>query len=95
MESDARLRPLDAPFPVRVRTDREGRPVEILRGTREGRGVRGSVRAGRVAAIREIWRIDDEWWRRPIARLYHEVVLENGRILTLYLDLIEGGWWVQ
>jgi hypothetical protein len=95
MESDAHLKPLDVPFPVRVRTDGEGRPIELFLNALERRGVRGSTRVGRVAAIREVWRIDDEWWRRPISRLYHEVILENGRILTLYLDLIEGGWWVQ
>jgi hypothetical protein len=89
------MRPLDIPFPVRVRADREGRPLEILRSGREDRRIWGSVRAGRVATIREVWRIDDEWWRHPISRLYHEVVLENGRILILYFDLLEGGWWAQ
>lgn len=58
-----------------------------------------------MARIREIWRIDDEWWRRPISRLYHEVVLVTGAILTLYRDLREegpeeggpgeGGWYVH
>ena len=64
---------------------------------RFGAGVsgRGGTRPERVAAIREVWRIDDEWWRRPISRLYHEVVLENGKLLTLYLDLVDGGWWEQ
>lgn len=81
MSSDPRLRPLDSPSPIQVRTDPEGHPVEVARRS--------------VAAIREVWRIDDEWWRRPISRLYHEVVLENGKLLTLYLDLIEGGWWKQ
>jgi hypothetical protein len=69
--------------------------MEVLRAPRDQRRVRGSERTGKVAAIRETWRIDDEWWRRPISRLYYEVVLENGRILTLYHDLLEGGWWEQ
>ena len=93
--SGPHLRPLDAPAPVRLRTDAAGHPMEVLRAPREQRRVRGSERTGKVAAIRETWRIDDEWWRRPISRLYYEVVLENGRILTLYLDLIQGGWWEQ
>jgi hypothetical protein len=87
MEHDLRLRPLDSPTPVGVCTDREGRPTEVrIPGGREGR---------KVAAVREVWRIDDEWWRRPISRLYHEVALENGKLLTLYLDLEDGGWWKQ
>ncbi|MEX0856219.1 MAG: hypothetical protein WD056_01500 [Gemmatimonadota bacterium] len=94
---DARLRPLDSPFPIRVRVDPEGRPVELLRAperrTPEEKRRRGSERVGRVMAIRETWRIDDEWWRRPISRLYHEIILESGRILVIYRDLVEGGWW--
>ena len=82
---DVRLRPLDLPSPVLVRTDRAGRPVAILK----------SPAPCGIAAIREVWRIDDEWWRNPVSRLYHDVVLENGKVLTLYRDLISGGWWRQ
>lgn len=81
----ARLRPLAEPAPADVRTDAHGLPVAV----RAGRRVR------RVEAVREVWRIDDEWWRRPMAREYVAVVLEDGRSLTLYRDLVEGGWWVQ
>jgi hypothetical protein len=87
MDPDVRLRPLDAPSPVEVRTDREGSPLEVR--------IRGEGRAKRVANVREVWRIDDEWWRQPISRLYYEVALENGKLLTLYRDLVEGGWWRQ
>jgi hypothetical protein len=52
-------------------------------------------RPRRVQAIREEWRIDDEWWREPISRRYVTLVLEDGRPLTIYQDLIEGGWYVQ
>ena len=78
------IRPLGSPRPIQVRTDADRRPVEVRSG-----------KAAPIVAIREIWRIDDEWWRRPISRLYHEVVVENGKLLTLYLDLVEGGWWKQ
>jgi hypothetical protein len=46
-------------------------------------------------AVRERWRIDDEWWRHPLSREYLTMVLEDGRSLTLYLDLVQGGWWIQ
>lgn len=49
----------------------------------------------RVLAIREMWRIDDEWWRRPLSRLYYALTLENGRAVTLYRDLAEDRWYVQ
>jgi hypothetical protein len=84
----ARLKPLGSPRGARVIVDAAGEPVAVVTGRR-------SARPKRVAAVRERWRIDDEWWRRPLAREYLTVVLEDGRPLTLYLDRIEGGWWVQ
>lgn len=58
-----------------------------------------------VAAVAETWRVDEGWWRGTppaagsreggISRLYFEVVLEEGRALTLFQDLLEGGWYAQ
>ncbi len=79
------IKPLDEPVPVKVKIDSEGRPV--------------SVRLGRwlqVAAPQDRWRIDDEWWReRPISRLYHKVLLEDGREITIFHDLITDSWYRQ
>lgn len=80
-----RLRPLDLPAPLQVRTDGEGRPLLVYR--------RG--RPKRVEAVRETWRIDDEWWRDPVSREYHVVVLEGGRVATIYRDLWGSGWYRQ
>lgn len=84
----ARLKPLGAPRGAQVILDEAGAPVAVGVGRR-------SARPKRIAAVRERWRIDDEWWRRPLSRDYLSVVLEDGRALILYLDRIEGGWWVQ
>ena len=80
-----RLRPLKSPSPVQVRTDEEGLPAELHR-----RGKRF-----RVVAVRERWRIDDEWWRTPISREYFALVLEDGRPIILFRDLVAGGWYGQ
>jgi hypothetical protein len=48
-----------------------------------------------VEEILEIWRIDDEWWRRPISRRYVEVVLEGGGHVVLFEDLETGDWFCQ
>lgn len=80
------LRPLGTPTPLRVRADARGRPVALQQ--RNGR-------PQRVEAVRESWRIDDEWWRTPISRFYHEVVLERGATLVLYRDLIEERWYMH
>ena len=83
--STPRLRPLGAPRGARVVVDGAGAPAAIVLGRR----------TRRVSVIRERWRIDDEWWRRPLSRDYATVVLDDGRPLTVYRDLVEGGWWVQ
>lgn len=56
------------------------------------RGRRGFVA---IEGIRESWRIDDEWWRVPISRSYHAVILASGRLVTLYLDRVTGEWYLQ
>lgn len=81
----ARVRPLNRPRPVQVIADAEGRPAHV-RGDREWRA---------VTSIRECWRIDDEWWRLTISRAYYSVVLDEGRLATLYRDLVTGDWFLQ
>jgi len=49
-----------------------------------------------VEAVLEVWRIDDEWWRkRPVSRLYFSLLLEDGRAVTVYQDLIGLRWASQ
>jgi hypothetical protein len=49
-----------------------------------------------VESIVESWRIDDEWWReKSISRLYRRVLLEDGRVVDVYEDLVSGKWWRQ
>lgn len=79
-------RPLGQPRPVTVRTDEDGEPVHVRLPGKPSR---------RVAVVRERWCIDDEWWREPISREYRSVVLDDGRVVTLYHDLSDGSWYVQ
>jgi hypothetical protein len=51
--------------------------------------------SGKVEAILESWRIDDEWWRQTISRNYMEVMLEGGKRMVLFQDLITGQWFAQ
>ncbi len=81
-----RLRSLGRPRRVEVRTDEDGEPTFVRLPGRTAR---------RVEAVRERWRIDDEWWRVPISRAYRAVVLDDGRPVTLYRDLREDRWYVQ
>ena len=85
LEIGNRLRPLNQPAPVAVEADERGAPKAVL--------FKGTFR--QVRAISDTWRIDDEWWREPISREYLAVVLDDGRMLTLYHDLLDGSWYAQ
>jgi hypothetical protein len=71
---------------VRVQADERGAPRAVA--------YEGAMRA--VAAVQDRWRIDDEWWReRPLSRMYYQLQLDGGRVVTVYRDLPEGAWWIQ
>ncbi len=75
-------RQLYAPEPVAMRTDRRGLPAALA----------GSA----VEAISEDWVVEDRWWTdRPLHRHYYELVLANGRSLTVFHDLRAGRWYCQ
>jgi len=76
-----RLRAVNAPKPVALELDTSG-DLSVSNG-------------GKIEAILETWRIDDEWWRQPIARAYMEVMLEGGKRLVLFQDLSTGEWFSQ
>ncbi len=81
-----RLRPLAAPKRAQVEADASGR----LRALR----FEGALRP--VAAVQDRWRIDDEWWRETaVSRMYYQLQLEGGRVVTVYRDLSGGAWWLQ
>jgi len=81
-----KLKQLGQPRAVTVRVDEHGEPVHVRLPGKTAR---------RVAVVRERWRIDDEWWRRTISREYRTVVLDDGKVITLYHDLLGGAWYVQ
>ncbi len=80
-----RLRPLNLPQPVNVVLNERGLPIAIIRdGKRK-----------EVEEIGEVWRVNDEWWREPIARRYVETILEGGRRVVVYEDQRTGEWFEQ
>lgn len=89
------LRPLNLPRPLPVVTDPHGRPRLVGRAARSGRppGNRGPAR--RVRRILDRWRVDDTWWRDPVCRIYWELELDDGEVVTVYHDRIEDRWYAQ
>ena len=73
---------LGAPVPARVRA-----------GTR---GVPASVDAQPVDSVLEEWIVEDRWWTgRALRRRYFECVLENGRNVVVFHDLVRCRWFEQ
>jgi hypothetical protein len=96
---DVELTPTGLPHRLRA-APRPGLPMRAQRpmsrpGATSVPGVSGST-AGRrpisgqifeVIDISEIWRIAEEWWRdTPIRRTYFQLVLDDGRPLTIFRD---------
>lgn len=68
------------------------RPASV--GCTAGRPV--SVAGKRVDSIREEWLVEDRWWSsEPLRRHYLELVLESGRCLVVFCDLVTGRWFEQ
>jgi len=76
----------------RLRTINTPRRVEVELGAAE---LPVMVERRAVESVGEIWRIDDEWWRAPIHRRYVEAILEGGKHVVLFEDLMTGEWWMQ
>ena len=92
-----RLKLLNLPRAVAVEMNEHKQPTAILMSPAATDGTYSEVESSirHVVEIGEIWRVDDEWWRTPIARQYVEIVLEEGGHAVLYNDLINGEWFLQ
>ncbi len=84
-------RPVNAPVRIPVQVDPAGEPRAIGLP-----GPQGRRRPVRVAQVAERWRIDEGWWGpNPLSRLYYRLVLDDGRLATVYRDLGDETWWAQ
>jgi hypothetical protein len=82
MEPVTRPRRLGLPTVTRVRAGREGIPNQV-----EGRA---------VEAVREQWVVEDRWWTpKPVRRRYFELVLDDGRNVVVFRDLVSRRWFSQ
>jgi hypothetical protein len=53
--------------------------------------VRGRRRV--VVAVRDEWLVQDRWWTgQPVERHFFELLVEPGRVMTVYRDLRSGAW---
>jgi hypothetical protein len=70
---------------VQVETDAAGTPPRLrMDGTDHGE-----------LGICNRWRVDDGWWREPVARACYKVVTRSGLLCTIFLDEIRGTWHLE
>lgn len=80
------VRRLNAPVTTLVETDATGSPNRVHH--------RGQWHC--VTEIRQHYRTDDRWWTDdPIARDYFDMLLDDGRSLTVFHDRICRRWYTQ
>ena len=78
------LRSLNPPRKLTV-TEHHGMPDMLIERNRRHKIVR----------IQDVWNIDDEWWRESISRSYMELMLEGGKRVVVFQDLMTGLWFMQ
>jgi hypothetical protein len=69
--------------------------VEVITAGGQPSCVTFKKRRQKVQEISNLWRIDDGWWQKPVARLYYALELEGGSRITVFHDLIGGKWYRQ
>ncbi len=85
-DSPRTLRRLNVPRSVEVRIDEAGAPNALRRGS-------GWLR---VVEQLDRYRTGDRWWTdQPIARTYYELLLEDGRSVTIFHDDLRDAWHEQ
>jgi hypothetical protein len=40
------------------------------------------------------WRINEEWWRRPVSRDYYKLAGDS-LLALVYCDLVDGSWHLE
>ena len=78
-----------------MRSPYEPEPIEVVahRGTPKAMTLR--QRRLQVKEVVNIRRIDEEWRRKPISRLYYDVEFMTGSRFTILQDLVTGQWYRQ
>ncbi len=81
------------PSPMKSPYDPE--PIEVIAPTGTPKAVKYRRRLLQVKEVLNVWRIDDEWWRRPISRFYYSLEFTSGTRFTVFHDLVTNQWFRQ
>lgn len=73
------------PEELKVKTDAEGMPVNIIR----------DKRVERVLKVYKRWRISDKWWQREVSREYFTIETAGGLVCDIYRDMMTKRWFLS
>ncbi len=80
----------EEPLPVEVKIDGWGQPATVSWTLNEGTGVRECP----VVEVCARWRVDDDWWRAPISRMYYKLRTRTA-LIEVFRDLNSGRWFLE
>jgi hypothetical protein len=69
--------------------------IEIAAHGGQPFAVRLKTRNILVKNVENVWRIDEEWWRKQVSRLYFLLELESGARITVFQNVLDGRWYKQ
>ena len=82
--------PLNTPVPVQVSATLDGKLANVVEKKK------GRVVASQIDKVMHQWELGDEWWcPEPIDRRYFKLLMDTGRVMTIFKDLSNGGWFRQ
>ena len=73
----------------------EPEPIDVVAPNGTPKAVTLRKRLLQVKEVLNMWRIDEEWWRKPVSRLYYLLEFTSGSKFTVFQDLITGEWYRQ
>ncbi len=69
--------------------------IEVTERSGKLTAIRTVKRTFIIVRILNMWRIDEDWWRTPVSRLYYSLELDTGNRMTVFRDIISGRWYKQ
>ena len=84
--SDCPVSLMNLPKPISV-VESNGAPVLI--------SLTKNLRLAERAQVVDIWKINLWWMPTPVRRTYYVLKLDNGRLMTVFQDMLGHGWYFQ
>ena len=82
---------LEEPLPLQIELNERGEPAHMRF---VGAGPCACPRGCPVLEVCSRWRVDDDWWRVPISRMYYKLRTPTS-LIELYQDLNSGEWFLE